>query len=167
MVFSMLSTKIHRVTTSNIEDDIIKQAINYINKNLSNELSIETIANALYCSKMSLNRNFRKIMGCTVWEYVVRRRIFSSRQRLFLSGNVNEAYSKSGFNDYSSFFRAYKKVIGIGPCEDLKKLQIKKSPPSIWRRAFKFLTEHNSFKRINLRLRYTDIVYQIMLYRWL
>lgn len=131
MVFSMLSTKIHRVTTPNIEDDIIKQAINYINKNLSNELSLEIIANELYCSKMSLNRKFRKIMGCTVWEYVVRRRIFSSRQRLFLSGNVNEAYSKSGFNDYSSFFRAYKKVIGIGPCEDLKKLQIKKSPPSI------------------------------------
>ena len=30
---------------------------------------------------------------------------------------------KSGFNDYSSFFRSYKKVIGISPSEDIKKSQ--------------------------------------------
>lgn len=126
MIFSMLSIKINKIKTPSIEDDIIKSAINYINKNLSGKLSLEIIANELYCSKMSLNRKFRKIMGCTVWEYVIRRRIFSARQQLFLSGNISEAYQKSGFNDYSSFFRSYKKLIGIGPEEDLKKRTVKK-----------------------------------------
>lgn len=123
MIFSLLSTKLWRTTERHVEDDIIKKTINYINKNLSNELSLDIIANALYCSKVSLNRNFREIMGCTVWEYVIRRRIFSARQRLFLSGNVTEAFEKSGFADYSSFFRAYKRIIGISPSEDLKKSQ--------------------------------------------
>ena len=59
-------------------------------------------------------------MGCTVWEYVVRRRIYSSRQRLFFSGSVTDAFENSGFNDYSSFFRAYKRIIGVSPSEDLK-----------------------------------------------
>lgn len=123
MIFSMLSTKLTPTAQPQVEDDIIKNTINYINKNLSNELSLEIISNALYCSKASLNRKFREIMGCTVWEYVVRRRIYSARQRLFLGGNITDAYQKSGFCDYSSFFRAYKKIIGISPSEDLKKSQ--------------------------------------------
>ncbi len=123
MVFSLLSTKLTRTTKPKIHDNMIKKTINYINKNLSNELSLEIIANALYISRVSLNRKFREIMGCTVWEYVIRRRIYSARQRLFLGGNITDAYQKSGFNDYSSFFRAYKKVVGISPSEDLKKSQ--------------------------------------------
>lgn len=123
MVFSLLSTKLNRAADIHIEDNTIKKTINFINKNLSNELSLDIIASALYCSKASLNRRFREIMGCTVWEYVMRRRIFSARQRLFFSGNVTEAYEKSGFSDYSSFFRAYKKIVGVSPSEDLKKRQ--------------------------------------------
>lgn len=123
MVFSLLSTKLNRAADIHIEDNTIKKTINFINKNLSNELSLDIIASALYCSKASLNRRFHEIMGCTVWEYVMRRRIFSARQRLFFSGNVTEAYEKSGFSDYSSFFRAYKKIVGVSPSEDLKKRQ--------------------------------------------
>ena len=123
MVFSLLSTKLKHISEPQVEDDIIKKTINYINKNLSKELSLQIIADALYCSKASLNRKFREIMGCTVWEYVIRRRIYAARQRLFLGGSVTKAYEKSGFCDYSSFFRAYKKLIGISPTEDLKKSQ--------------------------------------------
>ncbi len=123
MIFGLLSTKLTRTAEPKIEDDIIKKTINYINKNLSSELSLEIIANALYISRVSLNRKFRGMMGCTVWEYVIRRRIYSARQRLFLGGNITDVYQKSGFNDYSSFFRAYKKVIGISPSEDIKKSQ--------------------------------------------
>ncbi len=123
MMFALLSTKLTHASESHIHDDMIKKTINYINKNLFNELSLDIIANALYCSRVTLNRKFREIMGCTVWEYVIRRRIYSARQQLFLSGNVTDAYEKSGFNDYSSFFRAYKKLVGLSPSEDLKKSQ--------------------------------------------
>lgn len=123
MIFGLLSNKLSHVTEPQVEDDIIKKTINYINKNLSKELSLESIANALYISRVSLNRKFREMMGCTVWEYVIRRRIYSARQRLFLGASIADAYQKSGFNDYSSFFRAYKKVVGTSPSEDIKKSQ--------------------------------------------
>lgn len=121
MVFGLLSNKLSRISSPRIEDDVVKKTINYINKNLSGELSLEIIANSLYISRVSLNRKFREIMGCTVWEYVIRRRIYSARQRLFFGENITDAYEKSGFSDYSSFFRAYKKVVGLSPSEDLKK----------------------------------------------
>jgi len=123
MVFGLLSSKLSRTTELKVENDIIKKTINYINKNLSKDLSLDIIANSLYISRVSLNRKFKEMMGCTVWEYVMRRRIYSARQRLFLGGSVTNAYEKSGFKDYSSFFRAYKKIIGISPSEDLKKSQ--------------------------------------------
>lgn len=123
MVFAMLGNKLTKSALPKIEDDMIKKTINFINKNLSNELSLEIIANSLYCSRVTLNRKFREIMGCTVWEYVIRRRIYAARQQLFLGTNITSAYQKSGFSDYSSFFRAYKKVIGLSPSEDLKKSQ--------------------------------------------
>lgn len=123
MIFSLLSTKLTHSKNIYVQDDIIKNTIRYINKNLTDELSLETISGKLYCSKSSLNRKFREIMGCTVWEYVIRRRIYNARQILFFSHSVTEVFEKSGFGDYSSFFRSYKKVVGISPKEDLKKLQ--------------------------------------------
>lgn len=123
MVFSLLSSKLTHTTNINIADNTIKKTINFINKNLANELSIEIIANALYCSRVTLNRKFREIMGCTVWEYVIRRRIYSARQQLFLGDSITDVYQKSGFNDYSTFFRAYKKIIGVSPSDDFKKSQ--------------------------------------------
>ena len=123
MIFGMLLNKLSPAIDQRIEDDIIKKTVNYINKNLSGELSLDVIARALYMSRVSLNRKFRKIMGCTVWEYVIRRRIYSARQQLFLGRSITDAYQKSGFNDYSSFFRAYKKTVGTSPSEDVKKSQ--------------------------------------------
>lgn len=124
MIFAMLSTKINRpIPDATVEDSTVKQTIRYVNLHLSEELSLESIANALYCNKAVLNRKFRKMMGCSVWEYVVRRRIFSARQHLFFSGSIQEAFEKSGYHDYSSFFRAYKKLIGLSPSEDLAKAE--------------------------------------------
>ncbi len=123
MVFSLLSTKVNtRTALSPIQDATIKNTVNYINKNLTKKLSLDIIAGALYCNKAVLNRKFRKIMGCNVWEYVVRKRIYTARQTLFNSLDINTAFEKSGFNDYSSFFKAYKKLIGVSPSDDLKKL---------------------------------------------
>ncbi len=123
MVFSLLGTKISdRAFTAPIQEETVKKTIQFINKNLTKKLSLDIIANSLYCNKAVLNRKFRKIMGCNVWEYVVRKRIYTARQILFNTLDINKAFEKSGFNDYSSFFKAYKKLIGASPSEDLKKI---------------------------------------------
>lgn len=122
MIFTLIFTKMGRTAQNiHIENSGIKQVVNYINKNLTEELSLDSISKAMFTNKAVLNRKFKEIMGCTIWEYVIRRRIFSAQQRLYFSGDVTEAFEKSGFNDYSCFYRSYKRLIGMSPSEDLKK----------------------------------------------
>ena len=122
-LFSFLSSKLQ---TSEFDDKteqspIVKQVVSYVNRHLAEELSLDIICRALYTNKVSLNRKFSAIMGCSIWEYVLRRRIFAARQRLYISGSITEAYENSGFKDYTTFWRAYKKYVGVSPSVDLKK----------------------------------------------
>lgn len=126
LLFAMLSTNIK--SGSHIQDEAVTRTINYINENLSSELSLDSIAESVYFSKAFINRRFREIMGCSVWDYVVRRRIFSAREKIFSDGNITAAFENSGFLDYSSFFRAYKKVVGLSPRDDLKNHREIKKP---------------------------------------
>lgn len=123
-VFSMLSTRIDKTAAREIENSAVKSVVDFINRHLSEELSLDIIARALYSNKASLNRKFSAIMGCSIWEYILRRRVFSARQRLNISGSITDAFEHSGFKDYSNFYRAYKKYVGLSPSEDLKKMKL-------------------------------------------
>ena len=122
-VFTLLASKpgTQERKTADIETPAVKSVIEYINRHLADDLSLDIIAKALYSNKVSLNRKFHEIMGCSIWEYILRRRTFAARQRLYFSGSISDAFEHSGFHDYSTFFRAYKKYVGLSPSEDLKK----------------------------------------------
>lgn len=109
-----------------VEDPLISDIIRFVNSNLGSEWRLSDLERELFRDKAYLNRRFKAVMGCGIWEYNLRKRIFSSREILFLTGSVNTAFEKSGFGDYSSFYRKYKKYIGTSPTEDLKNLKIEK-----------------------------------------
>lgn len=96
-------------------DELIKDVTDYINANLSLDLSIEEIAAALFVSKSYLMHRFKDITGDTIHQYVIRKRL-AVASSLIASGNrINEACITAGFKDYSSFARAFKKTFGRSP----------------------------------------------------
>ena len=126
LFFAMLSTSIR--SDRHIQDEVVAKTIGFINENLSTRLNLETVAESVYFIQAFINRKFREIMGCSVWNYVIRRRIFTARERIFSGIDITTAFEESGFLDYSSFFRAYKKTVGLSPRDDLKNHKgIKKS----------------------------------------
>lgn len=102
-------------------DDVVRKTVRYINDNLTGDCTLETLEKAMFRNKAYLNRRFKSVMGCTIWEYVMRKRIFSAQQQLYLSKSVSTAFNSSGFNDYSAFYRKYKEYIGVSPREDLRR----------------------------------------------
>ena len=104
------------------EDALVKQIIRYIDRHFGEEISLDVIEKALYRDKAYLGRRFKEVMGCSIWEYIMRKRIFAARQQLYLTKSVSDAFASSGFGDYSTFYRRYKKYVGISPKEDLKQI---------------------------------------------
>lgn len=89
--------------------------IKYINDNLENELSLDAICEKFYISKTHLNRVFKKIAGTTVWDYITTKRLFLAKRKIAHGANPTDVFLNSGFTDYTTFFRAYKKQFGESP----------------------------------------------------
>ena len=102
-------------------DSKIQSAIDYINDNFTEELSLEEISKNTFISKHHLCRIFKQTTGYTVGEYINHKRLM---QVSFLCKNkgmsLKEACMESGFTNYSSFYRAYRKENTTSPREGMK-----------------------------------------------
>lgn len=88
---------------------------NYINQHITENITLDALCEKFYVSKVHLNRIFTKSIGTTVFEYIAYKRIALARQLLENGVPAKEAAAQVGYNDYSTFFRAYKKIIGSAP----------------------------------------------------
>ena len=104
------------------ENETVRQIVHYVNRNLTSPLSLSLLEKEFFRDKATLNRLFKSVMGCSIWEYVIRKRIFNARQELYLSGDVNAAFLASGFGDYSVFYRNYVRITGLSPSADRSRM---------------------------------------------
>ena len=96
-------------------DKTIEGVLNYINSNLENDLSIDTIASEFFISKYYLMRKFKNQIGSSIHNYVVQKGLILARSLISDGLSMSSVCSRCGFNDYSSFVRAFKKVYGVSP----------------------------------------------------
>lgn len=92
-------------------DDILA----YINLNISSPITIEQLANEFFLSESYICRIFKGATGTTINKYISARRISIAKSLLRDGSSVTEAYEKSGFSDYSNFFKTFTKAVGISP----------------------------------------------------
>lgn len=92
-------------------DDILL----YINQSISQPLTVEQLAEHFFLSESYICRIFKQATGTTVGKYITARRISIAKAHLSTGANVNEAFEKSGFGDYSNFFKAFTKAVGVSP----------------------------------------------------
>ena len=107
------------VTETEINKSLDSRIISYINRHISEDITLDAICEKFYISKTHLCRIFKKATASTVGEYITVKRLVNARQ-LILSGTPpTKAYLQCGFRDYSVFYRAYKKKYGISPSKVL------------------------------------------------
>jgi AraC-like DNA-binding protein len=98
-----------------IIDDNIQRLLDYINMNISGDLSIETLAARFYMSRYHLMHKFKQQTGYSVHNYILQKRLFKADSLIRTGVSAVQASEQCGFNDYSSFARAYRKMFGTTP----------------------------------------------------
>ena len=98
-------------------DSQVEQLLKYINRNLSENLSIDHLAEKFFFSKYHMMRKFKKETGYTIHNYIISKRLLHARSLITQGTPVMKAAMQSGFQDYTAFVRAYKKQFGTVPTQ--------------------------------------------------
>jgi len=93
----------------------VDQVVEYINEHFAQPITLDALSEKFFISKSHLNLSFRKRLGTTVIDYVIRKRVDYARQLLLSGYPAAQAASIAGFHNYSSFYRAYIKQFGHSP----------------------------------------------------
>ena len=109
----------------------IRNAINYIEDNITDELDYENIAKQAYVSSFHFQRAFAILCGFTLGEYIRRRRLTLAGMELS-SGDAKiiDVAVKYGYDSPDSFTKAFSRFHGISPSSAKKEgANLKSSAP--------------------------------------
>ena len=88
----------------------------YIDRHYSEPLTVQSIADYMFLSPSHLSRMFKHDTGMTVRAYLNMRRITQAKNRIIQGqDSIKNIYWKCGFEDYSTFYRAFVKYAGMSP----------------------------------------------------
>lgn len=103
------------------KENIAVPILKYINKHLTEPLCIETLADRFFMSKNHLSLIFKQYTGVTVWSYITAKRLLLGRELIQSGIPPTQACVQCGFQDYTTFYRAYVKRYDSAPKDDYKK----------------------------------------------
>lgn len=97
-------------------DPKIQQVLEHINHNLTEDLSIDTLADIAFMSKFYLMRKFKAETGYSIHQYITSKRLIMAKELLSSTTlPITDICFQCGFRDYSSFFREFQKNFRISP----------------------------------------------------
>lgn len=99
-------------------DSQVEKLVRYINRNLEKDLSIDTLAGEFFLSRYHMMRKFKEETGFTIHSYITSKRLLFARSLIARGIPVMKAAEQSGFHDYTTFVRAYKKQFGSAPTQE-------------------------------------------------
>ena len=123
----------HYEATTNIYDktdsetksnDYVNFAISYIAENYANVICLNEIAAMAHLSSSYLSILFKKKMGLSFTEYLIRYRLNMVCEILKTeSVSVKKAAEMVGYVDYAQFCKIFKKKVGVRPSEYRRKIK--------------------------------------------
>lgn len=102
----------------NHSDAPIKQAQEFIEKNISEKINVEDLAVMFAIGRRHFERRFKKATNNTPIEYIQRVKIEAAKKQFETTrNNVSEVMYNVGYNDLKSFRVVFKKITGLSPVE--------------------------------------------------
>jgi transcriptional regulator GlxA family with amidase domain len=100
------------------EDEPVKKAQEFIEKNVSEKITVDQLATLFAVGRRNLERRFKKATSNTIAEYIQRVKMEAAKKHLETSRkNINEVMYDVGYSDTKAFRTIFKKVTGLSPME--------------------------------------------------
>lgn len=96
--------------------DTIKRLIDYIEEHIDEDISLEDLAQEAGYSMYHLHRMFSGLVGFTVHQYIVRRKLTESARKLILSDeSVIDISMDAGYESQQAYTLAFKNMYKMSP----------------------------------------------------
>ena len=106
------------VQSSRMSDYYIKEAINFIEQNFQNDLTIEDIAAVCDINRSYFGKIFRNTIGRSPQEFLMNYRMVKATELLKLTSlSIADIGSAVGYENQLHFSRAFKTIYGVSPRE--------------------------------------------------
>lgn len=92
-------------------DNLVDAIIRYVNANIHMPMTLRTLAEEFHYSPSHINIEFKRKMKVPVMQYVRSKKIFAAHRMIMNGAKKSETAEMFGFETYSTFYRAYKRLI--------------------------------------------------------
>lgn len=89
--------------------------LTYLGEHLFEDISIDDLAETFYISKYHMMRQFKHETGYTIHRYMTEKRIAAAKEKLLSGVPAAKAGEECGFQDYSTFLRAFQSCVHMTP----------------------------------------------------
>lgn len=92
-------------------DDLVDAIIQYVNKNLRERITLGSLSERFHYSASHINIEFKRKMKVPIMQYIRSKKIIAAHQAILDGAKKTDAAEMFGFETYSTFYRAYKKML--------------------------------------------------------
>lgn len=96
---------------------LLEQIITYVSENYQHQLSLNETAAHFFVSPSTVENLFKQRLGKSFYRYVIEYRMITAQSLIVKGTSLKDVSSLCGFGDYSTFFKMFKKEVGVSPSE--------------------------------------------------
>lgn len=111
----MIGANAERFAAPTSKDSLVSAATTYINEHIGEPIQLEEIAKSLFVSKSTLCHRFAKSVHMTTMHYILLKKMHYAAELLRKGYSAAETAAMVGYDNYTSFFYNYKRLMGKAP----------------------------------------------------
>ena len=97
--------------------ELLDELLAYVAEHLHERITIRNTARQLHVSESTLTHLCSRRLGMSFHRYVPQQRLDRARQLMLRCSDLGMVAERSGFCDYTAFFRAFRQEYGLSPSE--------------------------------------------------